>query len=203
MNVDMICEMWGKVKKKPFLYLYLYLLRALPVLYSSLNDCDSNVNEYTAYKYMYLLLLLSYWACYSDFHFVSFFSSLVQFIVSFFFSVWIRAHFRIRKKNSWALSIVICNVLPWFNYFSFFFFFLVFFFFASKQWDPVAEFKSVSLSVFDELFDIRHTWKCTWNISTTLSMDSRIFILIIYFHSGWRTVWLIRSYISHTSNIHV
>lgn len=74
-------------------------------------------------------------------------------------------------------------------------------FFASKQWDPVAEFKSVSLSVFDELFDIRHIWKRTWNISTALSMESRM--NIIYSHSGWRTVWLIRSYNSYISTIYI
>lgn len=43
-------------------------------------------------------------------------------------------------------------------------------------------------------FDIQENVQ---NISTTLSMEVRV--NIIYFHSGWRTVWLIRSYISYIS----
>lgn len=49
----------------------------------------------------------------------------------------------------------------------------------------------MNYSTFDKRENVRNI-----STATTLSMESRT--NIIYFHSGWRTVWLIRSYISHT-----
>lgn len=180
-----------EAKKNSFVHLYSYLLRAMPVSYSSLNDCDSNVNEYTAYI---VVAVRSYQACYSDFHFVSIFFSLslfflVQFIVSLLL-VWIRAHFRMGTKM--YLFFYIRGFFLLFCYDSIFFLLLLlhlcFSLFVSVVlflWLQNNETQLRSSNVLVCLFSMNYSMVDIYdnvpNISTAMSMELKM--NIIYFHS--------------------